>query len=717
MSSFGERLFQEAKEREERQRKRSTTRKHTFIPKLVSTGSNDGVTTERVSNEKDFGERMYAVANKNEMKRKKREETRIRNETVNCTFEPAFVLSNKRRPTRPILESSPAGFKRKVKQIFKLIDENKSGTLSLKELKKGILRVPELSEIIAPGRSKDAYERMSQQANKNDGVTLAQFQSFCTNATSLRHLDTFDRRVDFIFDKMDVNKSAMIDIAELRRGIINIPELSEIIAPGRVQAAMDFMKNETKHKGQMTREDFHKFCITGASINFVADTPERASARMYRDAKTTLEQRDRSHVLQLQKRAAEIDAECTFVPTLFTTKEFGRKALSRSNEGTSSSSSSSSSDSQISRFDRLYMEGTTRRQEMDERAIRERKHAERRLVDACSFSPKVNHIQSPSSAFSPSSGGMQPTPPSVGSSLTKKNAMAASERLYKAAVNQQQRALDRESRRIRLEGDQCTFHPEITEMGYESKGTKYRYGPLSALQPGIQSTGERLYGAGLHERKKKDKVHKDEAMMGLYGAGEDFTFHPEISPRSQEITNEKTFDERLYEQGQQRLKRRKEAEKRKSKILTFQPKTNVKRRTTHFHASVGVSVPQNYFGLPVSAGITSKSSSLEDVTWYVLLFVVYCLFVCLFDCLPMHYTVANILYNIIVIIIIIFSFHFSFPEFHFLSLLSFFYRLSIPPPSPLTLLVQVLQENTRAKIIQSTCTAIVSIRTEAAPVT
>ena len=77
---------------------------------------------------------------------------------------------------------------------------------------------------------------------------------------------------------------------------------------------------------------------------------------------------------------------------------------------------------------------------------------------------------------------------------------------------------------------------------------------------------------------------------------EEFTFCPEISPRSKKISNEKTFDERLYEQGQQRLERRKEAEERKNKMLTFKPITNVKHRATHFHASVGVSVPQNHFG-------------------------------------------------------------------------------------------------------------------------
>ena len=264
MASFGDRLFQEAKEREERQKKRSETSQYTFVPSLLSGGGNDGsITTERVATGKNFGERMYEVANKNEIKRKKREETRIRNETVNCTFVPVFVPSNKRRPTRPILQSSPAGFKRKVKQIFNLIDVNHSGTLSRKELKRGMLTVPELSEIIAPGRSKGAYERMSKQAEERDGVTLARFQSFCADATSLRHLDTFDRRVDFIFEKMDVNESGTIDQKKLRRGIMHIPELSELIAPGRDQAAMDFMKNETKSKGKMTREDLHKFCRRG----------------------------------------------------------------------------------------------------------------------------------------------------------------------------------------------------------------------------------------------------------------------------------------------------------------------------------------------------------------------------------------------------------------------------------------------------------------------
>ena len=63
---------------------------------------------------------------------------------------------------------------------------------------------------------------------------------------------------------MDLNESGNIDFRELQRGVMNIPELSEIIAPGRVREAMDTIK---RTQGLMTREDFLKFCKRGASIN------------------------------------------------------------------------------------------------------------------------------------------------------------------------------------------------------------------------------------------------------------------------------------------------------------------------------------------------------------------------------------------------------------------------------------------------------------------
>ena len=56
---------------------------------------------------------------------------------------------------------------------------------------------------------------------------------------------------------MDLNESGNIDFRELQRGVMNIPELSEIIAPGRVREAMDTIK---RTQGLMTREDFLKFC-------------------------------------------------------------------------------------------------------------------------------------------------------------------------------------------------------------------------------------------------------------------------------------------------------------------------------------------------------------------------------------------------------------------------------------------------------------------------
>jgi len=190
--SFGHRLFKEAQEREKRKNDRTKISQFTFSPKLVSVRPSDG--TERV-HKRDTGERLFARSKKIEQKQKEREERRLRNETQNCTFEPAFVLSNKRRPTKPVIQSSPATFKRRVKQIFTKIDRDKSGALSLRELKKGMMTVPELSEIVAPGRSRGAYEEMAQQANDTDGVSFTQFLQFCTKATTLRHLNTFERRV------------------------------------------------------------------------------------------------------------------------------------------------------------------------------------------------------------------------------------------------------------------------------------------------------------------------------------------------------------------------------------------------------------------------------------------------------------------------------------------------------------------------------------------
>tara|TARA_B100000780_G_C20955939_1_gene381413 strand:+ start:223 stop:789 length:567 start_codon:yes stop_codon:yes gene_type:complete len=183
---FHERLFAESKARSKRQENRTKTSNFTFSPKLVSTRPSEG--TERIGN-KAAGDRLFAQSIVNAKKRKERETKRLRNETVGCTFEPKFVPSNKRRPTRPIVKSSPAAFKRRVRQIFSSIDRDHSGALSLKELKKGMMLVPELSEIIAPGRSRGAYEKMVKQCSTGDGVTFAQFYTFCENATSIKHLE------------------------------------------------------------------------------------------------------------------------------------------------------------------------------------------------------------------------------------------------------------------------------------------------------------------------------------------------------------------------------------------------------------------------------------------------------------------------------------------------------------------------------------------------
>ena len=450
MSSFGDRLFQEAKEREERKKERINQQKFSFSPKLVATRPGENVVTERI-NRSNTSNRLFNLSLQEETKRKDREKRRKRNELQNCTFEPA-VSKKLNRPTRPIVQSSPAAFKRKVKHIFQQLDIDSSGSLSLKELKRGIIHVPELSEIITPGRSKSAFDELSKSA-KIDEVTFVQFQSFCENATSLNHLNTFERKVNFIFEQMDINDNGSISSKELKRGIIHIPELSELIAPKRFQLALKQLTPSTSNStstdagGGMTKIDFLLFCKKAASINHVANTPERRSARMYQRAKETLENKDRSRILQKEKLAKDLDVECTFIPI------------------TNKPNKLSASTSPSSRFDQLYNVGVHQRKKMDEKAIETRKEQELKIYKACSFSPKIIHYTANTNA------NFQPTPPKKGQPSTK-NAIDASNRLYKQAISRQQRVEKRETRRKRLEGDQCTFHPVITELGHESKGKK-----------------------------------------------------------------------------------------------------------------------------------------------------------------------------------------------------------------------------------------------------
>jgi Ca2+-binding EF-hand superfamily protein len=337
----------------------------------------------------------------------------LQREVQNCTFEPAVTKKN-HRPTRPIAsQSSPAAFKRKVKQIFHTLDVDNSGTLSLRELKKGMIQIPALSEIIAPGRSLRAYANMSKETGSNPNsneVTLLQFQSFCADATSLTHFNTFERRVGRIFEAMDLNQNGSISVKELKKGMIHIPELSELIAPKRFRDALNELQNSST--GAMDKNDFFTFCKKSASINHVVDTPERKSDRMYQHAKETLENRDRSHVLHIQKQAADIDAECTFVPLVNnnnTKKNRTNRKHKRNNNADDENTSASSPPS--SRFEQLYTNGVQQRKQMDNIAIQQRNLAEKKIYEACSFSPKVNRSISTSTSTSISTTTAHNRPP------------------------------------------------------------------------------------------------------------------------------------------------------------------------------------------------------------------------------------------------------------------------------------------------------------------
>ena len=259
MPSFGDRLFQQAKEQSDRKKERSEQLQFTFSPKLTASQPGENFLTERLSNS-NAGNRLYQLSKQDENKRIRREEKRLQREVQNCTFEPAVTKKN-HRPTRPIVQSSPAAFKRKVKQIFHTLDVDNSGTLSLRELKKGMIQIPALSEIIAPGRSLRAYANMSKETGSNPNsneVTLLQFQSFCADATSLTHFNTFERRVGRIFEAMDLNQNGSISVKELKKGMIHIPELSELIAPKRFRDALNELQNSST--GAMDKNDFFTFC-------------------------------------------------------------------------------------------------------------------------------------------------------------------------------------------------------------------------------------------------------------------------------------------------------------------------------------------------------------------------------------------------------------------------------------------------------------------------
>lgn len=205
----------------------------------------------------------------------------------------------------------------------------------------------------------------------------------------------------------------------------------------------------------MSKAEFYTFCKQGASINHVVDTPERKSDRMYRQAKENLEERKHAANVHKQKQAADIDAECTFVPSCSATKEYHQHTTATTTATTNNNQQVDAANNTHSRFDQLYTNGIAHRKQRDENAMRQKRQAEQNTIDACSFSPKVNR-HAPSTSTPTSSSNVHPTPPTKGSPSSTR-AIAASARLYKQAISRQQRVQERATRKIRMEGDQCKF--------------------------------------------------------------------------------------------------------------------------------------------------------------------------------------------------------------------------------------------------------------------
>ena len=353
-----DRLFEEAGRRRARQARRAKTSRFTFRPTLVSSlGGSGNVQIERIVNDDDYddddssmggggrradpttvaGDRLFRQAEKARAKRDAREQERIRKETTGCTFKPTLV-TGKHRPTRMSEpQSHPQMFRRRVVRIFAKIDTSGDGQIDLKEFKRAMREVPELSEMIAPSKWKKAYVAMRAEAS-GDGVSLDEFLKFCQGAASLRHYDTFERRCRFIFEAIDRDGSGRINAKELKRAIIDVPELSELLSRRAfTEKAMRELTggsggSEGGHGegggggaggpaagGGATFARFLAFCKKGASLDaYKGNSPVRSSERMQRAATIQLHRKDLAHEAHIRKRAAEIDAECTFVPTMQT---------------------------------------------------------------------------------------------------------------------------------------------------------------------------------------------------------------------------------------------------------------------------------------------------------------------------------------------------------------------------------------------------------------
>eukprot|EP00946_MAST-07B_sp_MAST-7B-sp1_P000612 g612.t1 len=136
-------------------------------------------------------------------------------------------------------------------------------------------------------------------------------------------------------------------------------------------------------------------------------------------------------------------------------------------------------------------------------------------------------------------------------------------------------------------------------MGRESRGTRFRKAP-----PGLPAS-HRLYHAAALKLKERDEIHEYDG--GMAGMEDEFTFCPEISPRSERLIEkarkkegdlvESDFGERLYKRGKKQLQRR--MEKSRRPLFSFSPKTTKRARKVSFYNAITyVQVPRNNFGLP-----------------------------------------------------------------------------------------------------------------------
>eukprot|EP00946_MAST-07B_sp_MAST-7B-sp1_P000684 g684.t1 len=378
-----DRLFKEAHDRRERRDRRAKLSRFTFQPTLVSSlNGNSNIQIERIDDDNEgfgrasvsaaAGNRLFRQAEKARAKSEAREKERIRLETINCTFKPKLVTA-KHRPTKMSEpQSHPKQFRRRVVRIFKKIDTSGDGQIDLKEFKRAMRDVPELSEMIAPSKWKKAYIAMRAEAS-GDGVSLGEFITFCEAAASLRHYDTFDRRCRLIFEAIDKDNSGRIDAKELKRAVIDVPELSELLS--RRAFTEKAMRELTDGPSSgATFPQFLAFCKKGASLDtYKGNSPIRSSERMQREALAQLQRKDLAHKAHIQKRAADIDAECTFVPNTQARKFRQQPRQHQEDFGL-----------------RMYERAKVNAKVKSEKVHRARVQRELQELEECSFSPSVN---------------------------------------------------------------------------------------------------------------------------------------------------------------------------------------------------------------------------------------------------------------------------------------------------------------------------------------